>query len=143
MQVKELTADEGRVFAVVLDTGDEVTKRLLQFARDYRIDAGHFTGIGAFREVTLGYFDFEKKDYDRIPLKDQVEVLSLAGNFATSDGEPKMHGHVVVGRRDGRAFGGHLLEGQVRPTLEVIVEDEPAHLRRHIDPATNLPLLNL
>jgi predicted DNA-binding protein with PD1-like motif len=143
MQVKLLTADERRVFAVVLGAGDEVTQCLLQFARDSKIGAGHFTGIGAFHEVTLGYFDYENKSYDRIPLNDQVEILSLAGNFATSDGEPKMHAHVVVGKRDGRAFGGHLLEGRVRPTLELVVEDEPAHLRRRIDPATGLPLINL
>ena len=47
---------------------------------------------------------------------DQVEVLSLSGEITRNeDGSPHVHGHVVVGLRDGRAFGGHLLKGVVKP----------------------------
>ncbi|HEX4156272.1 MAG TPA: PPC domain-containing DNA-binding protein [Acidobacteriaceae bacterium] len=42
-------------------------------------------------------------------LKEQVELLSLSGDEAVKDGEPQVHAHVVVGRRDGTAHGGHLL----------------------------------
>ena len=95
---------------------------LVEFARQNRLGAGHFTAIGAFRDVTLGYFDWEKKDYKKIPVDEQVEVLSLIGDVALKDGEPKVHAHVVVGRSDGSTRGGHLLEAHVRPTLEVILD---------------------
>ena len=137
-------SDNGqRTFAVVLESGDEAIECLTAFASEYGIDAGHFTGLGAFRKVTLGYFDFDRKDYKRIPLNEQVEIVSLVGNFATEDGETRMHPHVVVARSDGSAFGGHLLAGEVRPIVELVVEDEPAHLRRHTDPETGLALLKL
>jgi predicted DNA-binding protein with PD1-like motif len=100
-----------------------------------------FTGIGAFREATLGYFELERRDYRRIPVREQVELLSLVGNVALADGQPKIHAHVVIGRRDGTALGGHLLDARVRPTLELVVVETPATLRRTLDEATGLPLL--
>jgi predicted DNA-binding protein with PD1-like motif len=109
--------------------------------RDSRTSAASFTGIGAFSRVTLGYFDLETRDYLRISIEEQVEVLSLAGNVALAGREPKLHAHVVVGKRDGTAHGGHLLDARVRPTLEVVAVESPGHLRRHMDEATGLPLL--
>lgn len=141
MRVKDLSTDGLRRFVVVLDPGDEAVECLLSFAREHDIRAGEITGLGAFQDVTLGFFDFDRKDYERIRLSEQVEVVSLLGNFATKDGEVKLHPHVVVSKRDGRAFGGHLLEGHVRPTLEVMVTEAPPHLRRQTDPETGLPLL--
>jgi predicted DNA-binding protein with PD1-like motif len=145
VRAKEIEAQDGRrTFAVVFDTGDEVTAGLLEFARQRAIAGAYFTAIGALRDVTLGYWRWETKDYERIPLREQVEVLSLAGNVALApDGAPKVHAHVVVGKADGTAHGGHLLEGHVRPTLEVVLVELPERLRRRIDPGTRLPLLDV
>ena len=94
--------------------------------------------------MTLGYFDWDAKDYKHIPLREQVEVLSLIGDVALDEkGEPKVHAHVVVGRSDGTARGGHLLEAHVRPTLEVILTESPKHLRKQYDPESRLALIRL
>lgn len=143
MQVKQISGNGGRHFAVVLDTGEEAVECLLSFARENGITAAAFTGLGAFSNVTLGFFDIDRKDYERVRLDEQVEVVTLVGNVATKDGEAKLHPHVVVSKRNGQAFGGHLLEAHVRPTLEVIVTETPAELRRETDAATGLPLLVL
>lgn len=141
MRVKDISTEGLRRFVVVLDPDEEVVSCLLSFAREHDLRAGELSGLGAFRDVTLGFFDMEARDYERIRLDEQVEVVSLLGNFATKDGEPKLHPHVVVAKRDGRAYGGHLLEGHVRPTLEVMVTEAPPHLHRRTDPETGLPLL--
>jgi hypothetical protein len=94
-------------------------------------------------DVVLGYLDWEKRDYERIPLTEQVEVLSLVGDVALEDGSPKVHAHIVVGKRDGTAHGGHLLEGRVRPTLEVVLHESPENLRRKPDPRSGLALIDL
>jgi predicted DNA-binding protein with PD1-like motif len=133
-----------RTFAVIFDTGDEVASGLAEFARANNLSAAQFTAIGAFRDVTLGYFNWEKKDYKRIPLHEQVEVLSLLGDVALDEqGGPKVHAHVVLGRSDGSACGGHLLEAHVRPTLEVILTESPAHLHRRHDPESGLALIRV
>jgi predicted DNA-binding protein with PD1-like motif len=143
VKAKVLQADGARTIALVFDTGDEPMEGLLDFARRERLSAGHFTAIGAFAEVTLGYFDWSRKDYVRIAVREQVEVLSLVGDIALEGTDPRVHAHVVVGKRDGTAHGGHLLEARVRPTLEVILGEPPGHLRRRFDPASNLALIEL
>jgi len=119
-------------------------KNLLNFAKENRLGGSHFTAIGAFQEVTLGYFDWQRKDYNRIPVREQVEVVSLVGDVAEDDkGGPKVHAHVVVGRSDGLALAGHLLDGRVRPTLELILTESPVHLRRRHDAESGLALIRL
>jgi predicted DNA-binding protein with PD1-like motif len=143
MQTKLLNENGERVFAVIFETGDDPVAGLTRFADEQKLGASAFTAIGAFSEATLGYFDWEKKDYERIPVRAQVEVLALVGDIALQDGKPKLHAHVVLGKRDGSACGGHLLAARVRPTLEVIVTESPAHLRRKHDPVTGLALIDL
>ena len=140
----QLLHDDGaKTWAVVLDTGDEVTACLLDFAKANQLEATHLSAIGAFERAVLGYFDWQSKSYQRNPVASQCEVVSLLGDIARSDGQPKLHMHAVLGLADGRALGGHLLEGHVRPTLEVIVTETPAHLRRRHDPVSGLALIDL
>lgn len=142
MKAKQLDDSGGKTFAVIFETGDEAASGLLAFAREHRLAASHFTAIGACSDVTLGYFDWQKKDYQRIPVREQVEVLSLVGDITLGDkGEPKVHAHVVLGRSDGTTRGGHLLEAHVRPTLEVIVVESAMHLKRRYDPESGLALI--
>jgi hypothetical protein len=138
-----LSTDRERTFAVIFDAGDEVIAGLTRFAQAQNLSASRFTAIGAFERVMLGYFDLEKKDYERIPVDEQVEVLALIGDVALDAGKPKVHAHVVLGGRDGSARGGHLLEAVVRPTLEVILTESPGHLKREFDPASGLALITI
>jgi predicted DNA-binding protein with PD1-like motif len=137
-------SDGQKTYALIFETGDEVMANLQAFARDHRLGGSHITAIGAFRDATLGYFDWESKHYKRIPVGEQVEVVSLVGDIAEGErGEPKVHAHVVLGRSDGAALGGHLLEAHVRPTLEVVLVESPRHLRRRHDAETGLALIRL
>jgi uncharacterized protein len=137
-----LDATGPRTWVLIFDKGDEPGAGLTAFAKAQQLGAAHFTAIGAFSDVTLGYFDRAKRDYKRIPLHEQVEVLSLLGDVALDKGEPKVHAHVVVGRADGEARGGHLLEAHVWPTLEVVLVESPRHLRKRHDPETGLALID-
>lgn len=132
-----------KTFAIIFDKGDNVRERLLEFARTNRLTDASLTAIGAFDELVLGFFDRHKKTYKKIPVNEQVEVLSFAGNIVQKDGEPQLHAHVVVGKQDGTAHGGHFLEGRVWPTLEMILSDAPVHVRRTQDNESGLALINL
>ena len=145
MRSKLLDESRGRrTFALVFDTGDEAMAGLSQFAREQRLAAAQFTAIGAFSRAVLAYFDWDTKQYQRIPVDEQVEVLALTGDVSEeADGKPNVHAHVVLGRRDGTTRGGHLMEGHVRPTLEVVLTESPAHLGRRHDPASGLSLIRL
>lgn len=141
MHARLLNQGPERSFALILETGEEAIAALQRFAEEQELASSRFTAIGAFMNVTLGYFDWERKTYLKTRVEEQVEVLSLIGDIASQDGRPKIHAHVVLGRRDSSTCGGHLLEGRVRPTLEVLLTDAPAHLQRVFDPASGLALI--
>ena len=132
-----------RTFAIIFDKGDEVRASLLEFANTNRFADAQLTAIGAFSEVTLGFFDRRLKSYKEIPVKEQVEVLSFSGNIVQQDGKPKLHAHVVIGKADGTAHGGHFLGGKVWPTLEMVLSELPVHLKRAPDRESGLALINL
>lgn len=132
-----------KTYALVFDTGDEVPAALLEFARQNRPSAARFFGLGGFSEVTLGYFDIEAKEYRPIPVREQVEVVSLIGNITLHESGPRVHAHVVIGKADGSAQGGHLLKALVRPTLELFLVESPATLERTLDPRFGIPLIRL
>lgn len=143
MRAKLIHDGPQRTFAVVLDKGDEAVETLTTFAKEQNLGASQITGLGAFSDVVLGFFDWEKKDYERIPIEEQVEVVALIGDVALGKQGPKLHVHVVVAKADGTAHGGHLLEAHVRPTLEVVMTESPAHLHREPDAETGLALIRL
>lgn len=143
MQHKRLHDKDGlRTYAVVLRTGEEVVACLRQFVTRERIFAAQITAIGALSDVVLQYFDWDTKEYRGIPIKEQVEVASMLGDVAQApSGEPSLHIHMVAGKRDGTAVAGHLARAHVRPTLEVIINEAPAHLSKKKDPDSGLALI--
>jgi uncharacterized protein len=163
MQVKELATRPSRVFAVVMTKGERVAEGLERFAGETGVDAAALSAVGAVSQATLGFFDPVARDYLRIAVPVQAEVVSFQGDITRAeagaagnedraapsedpDGSVSrrtVHVHVVVSRSDGSTVGGHLLEATVNPTLEVIVTESPAHLRRRYDPETGLALVDL
>ncbi len=119
------------VHVVILDSGDEAFAALTKFANEAKISAASLSTIGAFEKATVGWFDFATKSYKKIEVGEQCEVLSAIGDIAIGDdGKASLHVHIVLGLSDGSTRGGHLLEGKVRPTLEVVVTETPSRLRR-------------
>jgi uncharacterized protein len=143
MKAKLINNVSPKTYALVFDSGDEPMSGLEEFAKQNHLGASHFTGIGGFQEAVLGYFELEKKDYKKIPVDEQVEVLSLVGDIALEKGEPKVHAHVVVGSSNGSTYGGHLLKARVRPTLELVLTESPQHLHRQFNKAFGLALIQL
>jgi uncharacterized protein len=137
-----LNSGEAPTYLLVFHTGQEVMKGLLAFAKKHDLVAGYVTGIGAISGAVIGYFDPEKSVYLRHEQNEQAELLSLSGNLALNDNTPFFHIHVALGMRDGAARGGHLFEATVRPTVELVLTTSPRPVRREIDRATGLPLLD-
>jgi predicted DNA-binding protein with PD1-like motif len=145
MKSAKLSGEAGSETRVaILVSGEEAFATLTTFANDAGITAASLTAIGAFESATVGWFDFEKKTYKRIEVAEQCEVLSAIGDIAVGDdGKASLHVHVVLGLADGSTRGGHLLEGKVRPTLEVVITDTPAQLKRKKKPDLGIALIDL
>jgi uncharacterized protein len=133
-----------KTFILVFKMGDELANGLSQFAEEQKLSAASFKAVGALRSVRLGWFSWETKKYEpSVTLDEQVELLSLIGDIALYQGKPVVHAHAVIGRKDGTAHGGHLLEAHIRPTCEVVLTESPAHLQKYFDPESGLVLIGL
>jgi uncharacterized protein len=79
---------------------------------------------GALSSGKLGWLNWERKQYESsVSPDEQVELLSLIGDVALKDGEPQVHAHAVIGKRDGTGTYG-----------------ESEHLKKEFDPAAGIAL---
>jgi predicted DNA-binding protein with PD1-like motif len=143
MKSKILTeTDDGKVWLLVLEIGEEVKQVLVDFAAAQNLQSASFVALGAFQRAKIGYFEWDKKAYKEIAVDEQVEVITMAGDIVRDEkGKPSLHAHVVLGRNDGSTRGGHLLEAIVRPTLEITLTQSPAHLVRRQHPELGIALI--
>jgi len=127
----------------VLDAGDEAVSALTDFANRNHLGGASISAVGGFERVTVGWFDLRAGTYRPIEINEPCEGLRLLGDIAIGDdGKASLHMHAVLGLRDGRTRGGHLLRGLVRPSLEASVVETPAHLRRRKQPASGIALVH-
>ena len=138
----KLIDEHPTTYVLIFDTGDEIVSNLKTFAKEHRLAGSSFKAIGALSDAKLGWLNWETKKYEpAADIQEQIEVLSLIGDIALKDGEPEIHAHMVVGKRDGTAHGGHLQEAHVRPTLEMILTESPVALQKRHDPESGLALI--
>ena len=126
---------------MILETGDEIAPSLNRFAEENKLAGSSFKAIGALSSASGGWFTWQTKTYETAAeFREQLEVLSLIGDVALKDGKPVVHAHLIVGRKDGTAHGGHLLEAHVRPTLEVVLTESAHPLNKTVDPESGIAL---
>lgn len=130
-------------YVMICDPGDEAVAALNEFVRSERLEAAQISAVGAFERATVGWFNPATKEYRRNPVDEQCELVSLIGDVAMGEDGPILHMHAALGLSDGTTRGGHLLEGQVNPTLEAIVTETPAQLRKVMCPDVGLALIDL
>jgi predicted DNA-binding protein with PD1-like motif len=133
-----------KTFVLVFETGDELARGLQKFASEHKLVSASFKAIGALSCVKLGWLNWQTKQYEpSVLLEEQIDLLSLIGDVAVNDGEHQVHAHLVVGKRDGTAHRGRLLQSHVRPTCELVLTESPAYLNKEFDPAAGIPLIKL
>lgn len=149
MKAEQVAGGATATYIVVLDQGEEAFSALTDLAVREQLSAAQVTAVGAFERAVIGWFDRTARDYRHITVGQQCEVLSLIGDIAVGPGagggpdQPQPHLHAVLGLADGTTRGGHLLEGRVWPTLEVVVREAPARLRKTYRPDVGLALIDL
>lgn len=131
---------EGSRIFIRLELGDEVHSSLADLASRESASGGWFSGIGKASDVELGYYNLERKDYDRTPVAGDVEVASVTGSLGLVDGKPFVHLHAVVSDPTGVTRGGHLFRAITSATLEfvLLVADGPIERTRDEETGLNL-----
>ena len=125
------------------EAGEKLPEALVAFCRERGIRAATASGLGALSDVELGYYDLQKKAYDRIVLPGSWELLSFSADVAAWEGDLFAHTHVVLSGPDFVARGGHLFEGTVSVTAEIRLWPIDQPLTREMDPHFRLHFLDL
>ena len=130
-------------FLLRLEKDEKILESLNEFALEQKIPSGFVYGIGAIKEVELGYFHGATKEYQRRTLEGEYELVSLKGNLSYLQGKPIFHIHVAVAGQDFQLLGGHLFEAKVAVTVEIHFVMNYDVIERQFDPETGLNLLDL
>lgn len=130
-------------YLVRCDIDDEVVSALTKFAADNKISSGTVIGIGALKDIVLGYFDLAKKEYLRKEFYGTYELLSLSGNFARMDSEVVLHCHAVISDAECSVTGGHLFSGLIAVTGEFYIRPGKEEIIREHNELTGLNLIKI
>ncbi|MCH8003434.1 MAG: DNA-binding protein [Nanoarchaeota archaeon] len=130
-------------YFVRLDRGEKIIDSVKDFCTKNNIKCGYFSGIGALDEVELAHYIVENKKYTSKVFKQVLEITNLTGNITTMDNEVYLHCHITLGDDEMKAISGHLKEGKIAATCEIILVKLDAEINRKHDELIGLNLLDI
>jgi len=130
-------------YIIKLDKGEKIIQSVKDFCTKNDIKCGYFSGIGALDEVELAHYIVENKKYTSKVFKQVLEITNMSGNIATMDNEVYLHCHITLGDDRMRAIAGHLNEGKIAATCEIILVKLDLELNRKHDDFIGLNLLDM
>ncbi|KYK32026.1 MAG: hypothetical protein AYK22_00255 [Thermoplasmatales archaeon SG8-52-3] len=139
MQSKE----ENDFIFIRLFEDEEILEKIKSACKNHNVrTAIVLSGIGQLKQTKLGYF-IKKENYSPESFDKPLELLSLSGNISKQKNDYFLHIHTVLGDEKKKAFGGHLIEGKISITAEIVLLKIPINLKRRLDEKTGLRALYL
>jgi predicted DNA-binding protein with PD1-like motif len=82
MKSKLASEDDGRIFVLILDQGEEAFAAVTAFANEKAIKAASVTAIGAFESAKVGWFDLAARRYAPIFVDGAMRGIESAGRHS-------------------------------------------------------------
>ena len=130
-------------YFIRLERGEKIIGTLKQFCTKQKIKCGYFFGIGALEEAELAHYIVDNKKYTSKKYKQPLEIANMSGNITTMSKEVYLHCHITLSDEKMRAIAGHLKEGIISATCEVVLVKLNAAINRKYDDFTGLNLLGI
>lgn len=122
------------------DLLDAITEKVIK----HEIKSGLINIIGALKQLTVGDYDLNEKNYKNKIIKEDLELVSCMGYISYLNGESIVHLSVSVGRRDHGVIGGHLAQpSNVFVTAEDYIYEIEQKIYRSHELQYNSNLLDL
>ena len=103
-----------KIFATRLKPDQDLKTSLKNFVEENNIQSGFIlTAVGSLNQATLR---FANQDNYQV-FKERFELVSLAGTLSIHG----IHLHISISDKNGKAIGGHLVEGCIIYTTAEIV----------------------
>ena len=133
-----LYEQDGNTFMIHVQEDEPIMSNLTQFCKDHEIINGQVSGIGAIKEIKLGAYDLENKEYFIKYFNEICELTSFQGNIQLKDGEPFIHAHINISDHAMDVKGGHLFEATVAAVGEFVLKKINTSGFREMDPNIGL-----
>lgn len=130
-------------YLIRLELGEKIFESVKKFIKEKKIHSGIFWAIGALDSGSLSFYDLKNKKYLKYEVDYPVEVVSMTGNIAWMKSDVILHCHGVFSDSKGKTIGGHVNEGIVGPTMEVIIFVGKERVERAFNNGVGLNLLNI
>ncbi len=130
-------------FVIRLIKGEEIISTLSAFVDSQKIPGGFLFGLGALKDLTLGYFDSENKTYIKKSFPQDLEFGNVTGSISYLEGKPLVHAHVTACGPDFAAVTGHMFSATISATGEFFILPSDTRIERKPDSETGLNLLEL
>ena len=132
---------DGDSYVVVLKLGEELFESLTNFVKQNELKSAWFDGLGAAKEVELGYYRLDDKQYSWKTFVGPLEITGLHGNIVLKDCQPVFHAHGSFADGSYKVIGGHIKRLMVAGTCEILVSKLNLALTRKFDDEVGLELL--
>lgn len=117
---------------------EDLHKKLKEVCKIYNVkNAVVISGLGQLKKFKLGFFK-EKENYNIEKFDDPHELLSLTGNICQQNEDYELHLHAVLSNEKKNAIGGHLIEGKVEVTNEILLLKTYFDITRKVEEKTGL-----
>ena len=129
------------------NVGEEVIGALQEFSRKEGVVAGEFFAIGVAKEVKLGWYNVDAKEYAWKEFQEKLEIVSLLGNIAwkpfdSAQGKQVIvHAHGSFSNQQMQVVGGHVAKLVVGAACEIVLERFDGRIEKSYDDRTGLSLM--
>ena len=133
-----LSKQEEDLIFIRLFPDENIYEKLEEVCNKHKVGTALvISGIGQLKDFKLGYFK-EKGDYTPQYFKNPYELLSLQGNITRRGGEYIFHLHAVLSNEKKEVIGGHLIEGLIEVTNEIVLLKSELKFERRTEESTGL-----
>jgi len=137
----EYIIDKDKAF-LRLDKEQDLFSSILKVANDEKWQSAHISGIGALKDIELGYYNIDSKTYTRKKFNDSHELINLDGNLSILEGKRFLHLHTTLSNKDFQCIGGHLFSALISVSCEVNIRLFTANVTRKLNDIVGLPCIN-
>ncbi|HIB58816.1 MAG TPA: DNA-binding protein [Candidatus Marinimicrobia bacterium] len=134
---------DGDNFLISMAQDDDVIKSILTVVEKENLHSAAISGIGAVKDVTLGFYNLSRKEYDQKPFSGNFELVSCLGNVSEKEGEPFVHAHVSMSGPDFNTISGHLFRAKIAVVGEFVLRPFENKVVRKMDDDVGLAVWDL
>jgi predicted DNA-binding protein with PD1-like motif len=130
--------EKDNIIVIRLFQDEDLIKKLKEVCKKHHVkNAILISGLGQLSKFKLGFFN-ENRFYDIEKFDEPHELLSLSGNICQQNDDYEFHIHAVLSNEKKNAIGGHLIEGKVEVTNEIVLLKTHVEFIRKVEEKTGL-----